>query len=240
MKALCGNIRKRRLSRPPRSARPARNGFTLIELLVSLGVLGMTAAMLLAGLSSVRIVAERAQQQVATGESVVTAQTILRNRIENMVASTRFDTFNPIVDLRGSNNIVSFFAPAAPSAQPSSVSRYRLLRTAPGDIVLYAVSDLSDRVNAYAPGQNGWTPTVLLTGVESLDIAYFGAAPPDNQRRWRSQWIERQQPPEAIRIRIGFAQGDSRIWPDLIVRPASTVNSACRIDSFTGRCTGES
>jgi general secretion pathway protein J len=216
-----------------------RNGFTLIELLVSLALLGLTSAMLLAGLGSTRQVVERANRRVATGESIVTAQTIMRDRIENMVTSTRFDTQAPVVDLRGGPNIVSFFAPAAPAERPSSVARYRLLRSAPGDVVLYAVSDLSDRVNAYAPGEAGWTPTVLLTGVAALDMGYFGAAPPDNQRRWRSEWVERQQPPELIRVRIAFEPGDTRRWPELIVRPAATVNSACRIDSFTGRCIGQ-
>jgi general secretion pathway protein J len=216
-----------------------RNGFTLIELLVSLALLGLTSAMLLAGLGSTRQVVERANRRIATGESIVTAQTIMRDRIENMVTSTRFDTLAPVVDLRGGPNIVSFFAPAAPAERPSSVARYRLLRSAPGDVVLYAVSDLSDRVNAYAPGEAGWTPTVLLTGVAALDMGYFGAAPPDNQRRWRSEWVERQQPPELIRVRIAFEPGDTRRWPELIVRPAATVNSACRIDSFTGRCIGQ-
>ncbi len=219
-------------------SQPSANGFTLVELLVSLVLLGLTSAMLLAGLGTVRQVAERSQRQVATGESIMTAQTILRDRIENMVASTRFDTRAPVVDLRGGVNIVSFFAPPAPSLRPSSVSRYRLLRSAPGDLTLYAVSDLSDRVNSYAPGEVGWTPTVLLTGVAELNMGYFGAAPPDNRRRWRSEWVERQQPPELIRVRVTFKTGDPRRWPELIVRPATTVNSACQIDSFTGRCTG--
>ncbi len=219
---------------------PREQGFTLIELLVSLALLGLTGAMLMAGLVTTRAVAERAAMQTATGESIVTAQTILRDRIENMVPSTRFDTEAPVVDLRGSDNIVSFFAPAPPAERPSTVARYRLVRTAPGDIVLYSVSDLSDRVNAYAPGEAGWTPTVLLTGVEALELGYFGAAPPDNQRRWRSKWVERQQPPELIRVRIKFKAGDPRRWPELVARPAATVNSACQIDSFTGRCTGES
>ena len=219
---------------------PREQGFTLIELLVSLMLLGLTAAMLMAGLITTRKVAERAAMQTATGESIVTAQTILRDRIETIVASTRFDTRAPAVDLRGGNNIVSFFAPAPPAERPSTVARYRLLRTAPGDVVLYSVSDLSDRVNAYAPGEAGWTPTVLLTGVEALEMGYYGAAPPDNQRRWRSQWVERQQPPELIRVRIVFKPGDPRRWPELIARPAASVNSACRIDNFTGRCAGES
>ncbi len=216
------------------------NGFTLIELLVSLAILGLTSVMLLGGLTSARQMADRATRQGATAESIVTAQNILRERIENMVASTRFDTEAPIVDFRGSANSVSFFAPAPPAQRPSSVERYRLLRSAPGDIVLYSVSDLSARVNPYAPGEAGWTPTVLLTGVAALDTSYFGTAKPDRQRRWRSEWLNQPQPPELIRIRITFKQGDRRIWPDLIARPAATVNSACRVDSFTGRCAGES
>jgi general secretion pathway protein J len=218
----------------------AECGFTLIELLVSLGLFGLMSALLLMGLGSMRLVTERGKRQSATGQSIVTAQTILRDRIENMVASTRFDTLAPVVDLRGGTTIVSFFAPAPPAERPTTVLRYRLLRSAPGDVVLYAISDLSDRVNAYAPGQSGWTPTVLLTGVESLDLDYFGAAPPDNRPRWRNEWVERQQPPELIRIRVSFKQGDTRRWPELIVRPAATVNSSCRIDDFTGRCVGAS
>jgi general secretion pathway protein J len=166
--------------------RARESGFTLLELLVSLFILALTAAMLMAGMVTVRQVAERSARQAATGESIVTAQTILRERMEN---------------------IVSFFAPAPPAQRPSTVARYRLVRTAPGDIVLYSVSDLSDRVNAYAPGEAGWTPTVLLTGVEALEMGYYGAAPPDSQRRWRTQWVERQQPPELIRVRIAFKPG---------------------------------
>lgn len=226
------------MNRDRRAKRQKPNGFTLIELLVSLGLFGLLSAMLVTGLGSARIASVRAQQRVATGESIVTAQTILRDRIENMVASTRFDTEAPVVDFRGGSTILSFFAPAAPAQRPSSVARYRLLRSAPGDIIIYAVSDLSDRVNPYAPGELGWTPTVLLTGTAAMEMGYFGAAPPDNQRRWRTEWVERQQPPELIRVRVSFKQGDKRRWPELVVRPATTVNSACRIDSFTGRCAG--
>lgn len=219
---------------------PRPNGFTLIELLVSLFVLGVTAALLLSGLVMTRTMADRAKSQSANAESIMTAQVIIRDRIETMVASTRFDTFAPIVDMRGAPNIVSFFAPPAPSTRPNSVERYRLTRSAPGDLVLYSVSDVADRIDVYAVGEVGWTPTVLLTGVEALSIAYFGAAPPDGDRRWRGEWIERQQPPELVRIRVAFKRGDNRIWPDLIARPASTVNSECRIDTFSGRCAGQS
>lgn len=216
------------------------NGFTLIELLVSLFVLGAIAGLLISGLMMTRTMANRAKQQSGNAESILTAQTIIRDRIETMVASTRFDTFSPIVDMRGGSNIVSFFAPPAPSTRPNSVERYRLVRSAPGDLVLYSVVDVEDRVNVYSAGEVGWAATVLLTGVEALDIAYFGAAPPDGARRWRNEWIERQQPPELVRVRVAFKRSDNRIWPDLVARPASTVNSECRIDTFSGRCAGQS
>lgn len=219
---------------------PHSNGFTLVELLVSLFVLGVTAGLLLSGLMTTRMMADRAKTQSANAESILTAQVIIRDRIETMVASTRFDTFAPIVDMRGASDIISFFAPPAPSTRPNSVERYRLVRSAPGDLVLYSVSDVADRIDVYAAGEIGWTPTVLLTGVEALEIAYFGAAPPDGDRRWRGQWIERQQPPELVRVRVAFKSGDNRHWPDLLARPASTVNSECRIDSFSGRCAGQS
>ncbi|MFM9851991.1 MAG: type II secretion system protein J [Sphingomonadaceae bacterium] len=215
------------------------NGFTLVELLVSLVILSATAGLLLSGLIMTRTMADRAKRQSERAETVLTAQTIIRERIEAIVASTRFDTFNPIVDMRGGANIFSFFAPPAPSTRPTSVERYRLVRSAPGDLVLYSVLDVADRIDVYAPGEVGWTPTVLLTGVEALDIDYFGAAPPDGQRRWRREWIERPQPPELVRLRVTFKQGDSRVWPDLIVRPASTVNSSCQIDRFSGNCAGQ-
>lgn len=213
-----------------------QNGFTLVELLVSMAVLGMTSAMLMAGLTSVRIVAERSQQQSATGESIFTAQAILRNRLENIVPSTRFDTVKAVADLRGTNDIVSFLAPSAPAQRPDTLSRYRLLRSAPGDIILYAVPDITREVDIYAPGQVGWRPTILLTGTERLALSYFGAYDSEIEARWHDDWIGQKKPPELIRVRIAFKAGDKRTWPDLIVRPVTNINSACEIDTFTGRC----
>lgn len=213
-------------------------GFTLIELLVSLFVLGTVASMLMTGTGVMRQIIDRAANRGATNESVVTAQTILRNRIEAMVPSVRFDLGKPVADIRGSGTILSFFAPAAIADQPSSIRRYRLLRSASGQLVLYAVDDLAATVDPYGPGEIGWQPTVLLTGVRSIDFDYFGAAPPDEQRRWRSQWIGLNRPPELIRLRLAFEGGGARQWPDLIIKPGVTINSACKLDPNSGRCAG--
>ena len=60
--------------------------------------------------------------------------------------------------------------------------------------------------------------TELIRRVERLDLAYWGAASPGQPAGWQSQW-DRRDIPELIRVRLGFATGDRRRWPDLIAAP---------------------
>ncbi len=211
-------------------------GFTLIELLVSLVLLTMTALLLLATMTTGRGFERRAAVSAIAGESVAAVHAILRDRIEAMVPESRFGPGEPIVDVRGDGSILSFTAPPPLALRPAPPQRFRLMLSRAGELGLFSIEPLSTRADPEAPSVVGWERTPLLGNVNSLDIAYFGAAPPDNQRRWRSVWRDRPGLPELVRIRIGFAPGDVRIWPDLIVRPAATVNTACQIDRTTGRC----
>ena len=60
--------------------------------------------------------------------------------------------------------------------------------------------------------------TELIRRVERLDLAYWGAPSPDQPAGWQSRWDGRDVP-ELIRVRLGFAKGDRRRWPDLITAP---------------------
>jgi hypothetical protein len=42
--------------------------------------------------------------------------------------------------------------------------------------------------------------------------------------------------PELVRIRVGFAPGDRRVWPDLIIRPAVTIDGTCRVNRTARQC----
>jgi len=53
----------------------------------------------------------------------------------------------------------------------------------------------------------------ILPGVVQLDLAYAGA-----DAVWQSEWHEPALP-RLIRLRVVFAQGDARHWPDLILAP---------------------
>ena len=59
------------------------------------------------------------------------------------------------------------------------------------------------------------TETELVRGVERLDFAYWGSTSADQPASWQTQW-DSFNIPKLIRIRLGFAKGDRRRWPDLI------------------------
>lgn len=221
----------------PRVVRPdAEAGFTLIELLVSLAIVAVLSGMVLAGVQLGFQTAAQARQRGVGNASIVTSQAVLRDRIEALVPNTRYEFTRPIADVRGEGTIVSFFAPAPPAQRPASLMRYRLVRSNDGELVLFSLADTTAGINPYAPGQSGWTPQVLLTNVERLDMAYFGTLPGDSQREWRDRWVERGAPPELVRIRVTFFEGDRRQWPDLVIRPAPTVNASCTVDPETATC----
>ena len=60
--------------------------------------------------------------------------------------------------------------------------------------------------------------TVLFVGVKSLQIAYMGNSNPAQPAAWVSLWPG-PGIPRLIRIRLRFAKGDPRHWPDLIAAP---------------------
>ena len=60
--------------------------------------------------------------------------------------------------------------------------------------------------------------TELIRGVEGLDFAYWGSPSADQPAGWQAQW-DGSNIPELIRVRLAFAKGDRRRWPDLIAAP---------------------
>lgn len=215
-----------------RGAREA--GFTLVELLVALALLAMTATLLLATMTTGRGLQARIEASAVATESVAAAQNVLRARIEAIIPETFFTGVTPTIDVRGNDAVLSFTARPGLGRRPGPPQRFRILLTPAGELTLFNIDTLS--VRADAPGLRSWTRSPLLGNVDRLVIAYYGVHPPDNQRRWRGFWQDQPQLPELIRIRVTFAPGDARVWPDLVVQPAANVTPTCQIDVITGRC----
>jgi prepilin-type N-terminal cleavage/methylation domain-containing protein len=211
-------------------------GFTLIELLVSLAIFGFVAVLLLQGLGASWRLADIIERRGAADQEVTTAQMLLRSRIERLRGVLRLDTSFATVELEGTDQGFSFqSAPMARSA-PDALQRYRLLLSPDGDLTLYSVTSLDDRIDATDRRLIGWTPTRLLSNVRTIAISYYGADPFQAGARWQAQWRDRPQLPELVRIDVAFAPGDRRSWPSLIIRPRVSAATNCQVDPMTGRC----
>lgn len=218
-----------------RVGRDRKAGFALVELLVALALLALLAAMLGTGVHLAGRLTGGAAVARTAADAVANTQLVLRQRLQRLAPVPPYGGSGSGIDLRGLPTELWWVGPPAAQAQPDSLFYHRLALTPDRTLTLYTLVDLDRRVDPTAPGLAGWTPHPLLREVRDLDIAYFGATPA-GPRRWVPVWRERGEPPELIRIRLGFAPGDARQWPDLLIRPRTTVSAACRINPRTGVC----
>ncbi len=210
-------------------------GFTLAEMLVTLAILGLFAVLLTGALGGT-IRAGQSLAKPAGDGGIAAAQRVLRARLEHTTPVVRTDALDPVVDLRGDARRLSFTAPPPDRQDPDILQLFRLVLTPAGDLMLFSASSLNNRIDLNDPALTGWQGTRLLQDVAELELSYFGPDRFTASERWQAVWIQRPQLPALIRVRLRFADGDRRDWPDLVVRPGATVNTACRIQRTTGRC----
>jgi general secretion pathway protein J len=206
-----------------------RAGYTLIELLVALAIMGLLSVMLLAGLGGRGDAWRRMDRATTRQETVEAAQNILRIRLQHAWPATRYD-IRPIgPDFDGDAQRLTFLAPPPERDGPGALRRYTLRLDANGDLVLESVSDLS--LDPTRPERRD----VLLRGVRTLDLGYFGAIEPDPAPRWGSRWRQRPRMPSLVRVRVEFARDQAR-WPDLVVHPLADIDTECVLVVATGGC----
>ncbi|MBV9512396.1 MAG: type II secretion system protein [Caulobacteraceae bacterium] len=206
-------------------------GFALVEALASLVIIALIGLMLVAGATTGRRVWERNDTREATAEELDAAQTTLRDRIEQIYPATKTDENPPYIDFRGDADQVVFLANPAAAAQPAPLRRYRLHLDVGGRLLLSSISDLAD------PGPMT-DDQVLVSGAQQLEINYFGPTLPDMQQRWRRVWHDQPALPQIIAVRVTFEPGDHRAWPDLIIHPRTTIDTACLLNPTTHHCKG--
>ena len=208
-------------------------GFTLVEMLVALALIGIAAMMMAAGFASGERVWRSAELRAAGGQDVESAQTLIRDRIERLRPVTRFEASTAFADIDGDDDRLDFIALPPDAERPAPMQRYRLSLSDAGDLILASTGAL-----AMAGGQDQPRRTVMLRRVRAMQISYFGADPSGGAPLWQSQWSRRETPPQLVRVRLSFGPGDLRTWPELIMRPAASIDTLCVITPETGRCRG--
>ena len=202
---------------PPPSHGRRYAGFTLLELLVALAVVGLLVVGLNQGVRTGLDLRRDQARRINTTAELDSAARTLRNLLTNL----------PITPAAALDPV----APPAPLALYGTADRLDFIGDLPtglgavrrADITLGVHGDrlvLSWRPHKHERGGRAEKPieTELLRGVTRLEFAYWDSAPPGGEAGWLTQW-DGSIVPALIRVRLNFAEGNARHWPDLIVAP---------------------
>jgi len=222
---------RRLAARPPR----AQAGLSLLELLVSLALLGLLVTLLRDGFTLGHRVWERAGARLAARvEPVEGVQMLLRERLTAIYPAWRAEGDASRVQFEGLPQRMTFHARTPETLGTGTWHRFALSLSPQGTLELAWQPDTL--TSPAAP----WTASVLLSGVTVAEFAYFGPTRTDPTGRWRDSWRGQPRPPELIRLRLGFAPGDPRVWPEMLAAPRATVDATCAFEPNTRRCAGRS
>ncbi len=195
--------------------RPA--GFTLLEVLVALVVLGLLMVGLTqgvrTGLALRQAQVHRLDALAETGSVMRLLRTLL-SRLPVMPDGNTLVATAAGAAFRGEADRVSFVGDM-PTGLGTTRRAEMTLSVVDQRLTLSWVPHLHERLLTALPPA---TQTVLLGGVERLDLAYWGSLAAGQPQAWQTRW-ESAEAPELIRLRLRFAKGDRRRWPDLIVAP---------------------
>lgn len=205
------------------------DGFTLLELLVSLTLLGLLFVLLFGGLRFGMRAWERGTTTGDASEQLQSVQGLLRGEFERIcprrvAASPPADSSPPppVLQFAGDTGAMRFLAPAPAAAGGQACARIVLAVEPDG-----ALKRLVLHLGATDSG------TDLVRGAQAIDFAYLprGGA-------WQSGWRGQAMLPALLRLRVTFAAGDARAWPELFVAPRISADTDCTYDAATKSCRG--
>jgi general secretion pathway protein J len=218
----------------PTACRP---GFTLLELLIAITLLAMLSVMLMGGLRLGTRVWERS---AAVGERVDDLR-IAGDFLQASLGAAYplldlTDPTNPVLRFSGERDGLRYLAPMPEALGAAGMAQVdlRLVRGADGagNLVIDVRHELAFADAAPLP------TSLLLEGVQSVEIGYYGAEERGQKVEWRDAWHSKTWLPQLIRIRVTFPVGDERAWPELMVAPRVMVEATCRYDALRQDCLG--
>jgi general secretion pathway protein J len=225
------------LDRTADVGRAGEAGFTVIELLVGLSLLSLITVALFASLRYGIFAWGRGMAHVESVEHIAFAQNYLRQSIGDAYPMFSAGALNRgKVAFEGTNTSLRYLA-SSPIVLGAAGRSWFTLSLAPRDgrhdLVLDALPELADPQAASVSEKLS-----LVTDVGRLSFAYHGRTRSGRSPQWHDQWMDERTPPELVRIRIEFPQGDRRNWPELVIRPRITADVGCVYELLTKSCRG--
>jgi general secretion pathway protein J len=212
-------------------------GFTLIEALVAVTLLGLLSIALTRGLWFGVDAWARGSAHSDQLSRILAVQGLLRDVVGQAYPYfLSADPTHTYVDFEGTSESLVLLAPAPVAFGSAGRSRFRLSvvkRDGRSDLIMTSQAEL-----AAADAPSTVEKKTLLTGAATVAFSYVGNLRSDTGAGWHDRWIGQTALPQLLRIRVRFPEGDSRLWPDLVIAPRIAADVGCVYDQLTKQCRG--
>jgi general secretion pathway protein J len=194
----------------------ASQGFTLVELLVALTLMALLSLVLFGGLRFGVRVWETGGETVSQASRIEAVQNLLRSQVSQAhLPQQRAAPPLPIAFV-GRPEYVTFVAPLPVQRGIGGFYQFQLARRDRD-----GRTDLALAWRRYRAAEDLGPfeeETTLIENVSDVELSYFGAADEAQPAQWWNSWEGAESRPRLIRLRLEFPPGDTRRWPDLIIR----------------------
>jgi general secretion pathway protein J len=189
------------------------SGFTLVELLVSLALLSLMTVYALKAFYSLRDF-DRVADRIAAQAEVEAVASHLREAVADARAVFASDASDaPRLLFKGSGEVLQFVAASDGSRETGGLIEVSYGLDSDGTL-------FSERHILRAAATSPANRVILLRGVTDLSFRYWnGAATGEGETA--DAWPENDRLPDAIEVRVTFADSDLRRWPPTLVRLAA-------------------
>jgi type II secretory pathway component PulJ len=217
------------------NCKEGEQGFTVLEFMLALTLLSALTITLFGYLKFSMTALRQSQQHVETSSTILFAQETIRRLIEEAYPIVeKIDGRKFRVLFFGNNQSIHFLSTAPLALAAGGRMKYDIdlvHQAGKSELVLEAKPELEAET---APRRR-----LLLSGLASLQISYLdGRAAETDPRRWRDVWSDQSGMPKLIRIRASFLDEKDERWPELIIKPRTSVDVGCVYDPLSKHCRG--
>jgi general secretion pathway protein J len=207
-------------------------GFTLLEALVAVTLLALLSIALAGGLRF----GVDAWARGSAHSDQLSRTTVVQGLLRRVVGEAYpYFLFNAYVDFEGTSESLTFLASAPVVLGGIGRSRFRLSiakHDGLSDLVMTSQAELA------ADAPSTIEQKTLLAGTAFIEFAYFGKWRSEANAQWHDRWTGQSALPQLLRIQVRFPDGDTRLWPDLVIAPRIAVDIGCVYDLLTKQCRG--
>ncbi len=191
-------------------------GFTLIEVLIGMTLLSLMVVLLFSSLTIGAKSWEQGERKIADVNEIAIVQQFFNHHLAH--ATPQWNDFDPEKDrqfsFQGKKQSLQFVAAFPASAERAGLQLFNLELKEKNKQRFVSVT-----LTPFFPlteGENWFQDEIeLVRGVQKFELSYFGLSDQTGEYAWYSEWLEKEQQPNLVKILLEL--DDGRYLPEIVV-----------------------